>query len=212
MRSLLVFPLALAATLGAARPASAAGVRAELEGGSSLMASQSVRNLTSPGAPTAYRAMVSVTGALGVGPWVGGLNLDGGFGWFDGRLDGFAGVFSGGELLLDGALLRGVVEFGAHDIVGPGADSSHNSDAPDVVLPYAGFRIGTEARLMRGHLLSLGLSAFVRVDLAHQQVTGNVTLRCDSWDDCNNPMVPSTIDVGGVTFGVGVSLTFGSVR
>jgi hypothetical protein len=207
-----LFVAVIAASVFAREARAAAGVRLELEGGSGLMASQAVRNVTAPGANTSWSGLVSVSGAVGLGAWVGGINLDGGIGWFSGPLNGFAGLFTGSELVLDGTVLRGVVEFGMHAIDQAGADSSHSSDAPKVVLPYAGFRIGTETRLMQSHLLALGVSAFVRADLAHQQVTGNVTLTCDSFDDCYSPMVPTTFDVGGVTFGVGVSLTFGSER
>jgi hypothetical protein len=210
--SALLLP-AFAATLGLARPASAADPRLELEGGSGLMASQAVRNLTTPGGNTTWSGLVSVSGAIGLGPWVGGFDLDGGSGWFSGPVNGFAGVFSGSELLLDGTILRGVVEFGMHAIDAPGSDSSHHSDAPTVTLPYVGLRIATERQLMRGRLLALGVSGFVRVDLAHKEVTGTVFQTCPFLDfDCENPQIPSSFDVGGVTFGMGVSLTFGSMR
>ena len=186
------------------------GLRVELEGGSGVMASQAVRNLTTPGANTTWSAMVSASGAVGFGPLVGGIDVD--LGCF-GPLALFAGGFAGSELVLDGSVLRGVVEFGMHAAANPGDDWSHHSDAPTVTLPYVGLRIATEKQLMQGHLLALGVSGFARVDLAHQQVTGTVTQSCDFLDfDCENPQVPSTFDVGGVTFGVGVSLTFGTRR
>jgi hypothetical protein len=207
--SLLLVAVAVASA--APRVARASdGPRFELEGGSGLMMSQAVRNVAEPNAATAYRAIVSVSGAMAGGPLVAGINFDGGFAWFGG-FEGFTGVFGGSELLLDRLLLRGVVEAGMHGVVAPGSDGSHNSVVPSVALPYLGLRIATERRLMKGHELALGISGFVRVDLAHQQVSGTVTERCEFLNfDCENPQVPTTFDVGGVTFGVGISLTFGS--
>jgi hypothetical protein len=204
--------VAVAVAIAAPRVARAGDgprMRVELEGGSGLMASQAVRNLTTPGASTTWSGMVSASGAVGFGPWVAGVGVD--VGWV-GPVALFAGGFAGSELLVDGSVLRGVVEFGMH-AAEPGNDWSHHSDAPTVTLPYVGLRIATEKQLIQGHLLALGVSGFVRVDLAREQVSGTVIKSCDFLDfDCENPQVATTFDVGGLTFGAQVSLTFGSVR
>jgi hypothetical protein len=215
--SLLLVTVTIAGAVATGFPGEAragGGARIELAGGSSLVMSNAVQNLAAPDADTMYRAVLSVSGAVGVGPWVGGVALDGAFGWFDGRADGFVGAFTGVELLLDRALLRGVVEGGMHAVSEPGSDATHISDARTVDLPYVGLRIAVERSLVKsGHNLALGVSAFARADLATERVTAGITHRCAFGDfDCDGPWTPATFDVGGLTIGLGVSLTFGSGR
>ena len=205
------------ATVAAGVPCAARagdGARVELEGGASVVMSNVVSNLAAPDTDTMYRAMLSVSGAVGIGPWVGGVALDGAFGWLDGRADAFVGAFTGVELLLDRSLLRGVVEGGMHAVDEPGSDAAHISQAGLINLPYVGLRIAVERSLITsGHNLALGVSAFARGDLAQRRVTTSITRRCDFGDfDCDGPWVPATFDVGGLTIGIGVSLTFGSGR
>lgn len=211
---LVTVTIASAVAVGLPRAARAegGGARVELAGGSSLVMSNAVQSLAAPDADTMYRALLSVSGAVGVGPWVGGVALDGAFGWFDGRVDGFVGAFTGLELLLDRALLRGVVEGGMHAVSEPGSDGAHISDAGTVELPYLGLRIAVERSLIKsGHSFALGASVFARGDLTQRRVSARVTRRCDFGDfDCDGPWTPATFDVGGLTIGGGVSLTFGS--
>jgi hypothetical protein len=212
-RSLVGFALLVSAawaTPSLARPE--AGV--ELEAGLGVLITRNVRNSSSDRVSTTVMPMTSVSAGLTRGSLLVGVDLGGASSFPVAREDGFAGGYAGAELVLDRSLARIVAEGGMHWVAGAGGDSSHNSDAATVALPFVGLRLATESKMTRANRsLFLGVSAFVRLDLGRRQVSGTVRETCPFLTfDCEYPPVASTFDVGGVTVGLSVSLTSWSDR
>jgi hypothetical protein len=208
LRLLLPVALVLAAAPHAAR--AEVETRIALQTFHGVMVARTVRNLSAPEAATNPMLFVSVAGAVSVGALLAGINVGGAWGGAANRYDGFAGAFAGAELAPGPSLIRFVGEGGLHFVAGAGGDWSGSSDAPTVALPYLGVRAAMESQLSaRRRTLSLGGSAFVRVDLSRRDVSGSVTEETCSLI-CGPVRVKTSMEVGGVMIGFGVSLAWWS--
>jgi hypothetical protein len=139
-----------------------------------------------------------------------GINVGGAWTLAANRYDGFAGAFAGAELAPGPSLIRFVGEGGLHFVAGAGGDLSGSSDAPTVALPYVGLRAAMESQFAgRRRRLSLGGWTFVRVDVGRRDVSGSVTEETCSLI-CGPRRVKTSLEVGGVMIGLGVSLTWWS--
>jgi hypothetical protein len=121
-------------------------------------------NLGTTDVDTTLAAAISVAGTMSMGPVVAGLSVDGTYAVVN-FPHAFAGGFLGAELKLGKVMVQLAAEGGEHLVVNPGADWSHTSTAPSVLLPYFGGRLRVE-RLVRswsekGSIL-VGVSAFYR--------------------------------------------------
>jgi hypothetical protein len=161
---------------------------------------------TLPSTGTSLAVSLSVAGSISIGPLVAGISADGTYDVFSDAPQAFGGGFLGGELKLGRLVFQLAAEGGGHLVVNPGADWSHTSTAPNVLLPYLGGRLRID-RLVhtwsRQGSIVVGVSAFVREDVKHELVAGVVSPTCFGIDEgCQPGTTTSQFDVGGTTAGI----------
>lgn len=168
-------------------------------------------NLGTTDVDTTLAAAISVAGTMSMGPVVAGLSVDGTYAVVN-FPHAFAGGFLGAELKLGKVMVQLAAEGGEHLVVNPGADWSHTSTAPSVLLPYFGGRLRVE-RLVRswsekGSIL-VGVSAFYREDVKHETVTGTLSDRCLGICEGSGLLPgPDQFDVGGTSAGLVLDFTW----
>jgi hypothetical protein len=144
---------------------------------------------------------VGLGGQLYGGPLVVGLRADLAHDVLFGRTEIFGHLYTGLEAASSVSSFAATVELGGHEYSDVGDSFFGNYDSPAPLLPSVGgqVRLGFFGR----HNASVGLSAFVRRDLAGTMITA-VHKQTDSFFDTGDPRVD--YHVGGTTVGVALGV------